>query len=314
MAAPQTAYGGGLVAGFANVGRYFQLVSVVPATVVVTSTYALVAAGAPRSRPSWEKLGSGLAAVDLTRAGALGLAVVIVGMLMHPFQFATTQFLEGYWGPSPLARVAMFSRARIHADRRRRFLSGLAGATLDAEAAATQRAEAQTDVGKFWSAEVRLLRASLEYTAFEAAADRYPEEVERLMPTRLGNILRRHEDLAGRAHGLEALGAVPRLMAVAPPDQVAHVNDARSELDLAIRFVLSWLLVGITTFLLLWPYGPWLLVPIAAYGLAWLSYRGAVHAATEYGLALYVLIDLNHELLATEPSKLIVAGRRSTSG
>jgi hypothetical protein len=306
--------GGGLIGGFVRVGRYFQLVSVVPAAVIVLSTYLLVAGGAPAQRPSWEKMGSGVAAIDLGRAGALALAIVVVGMVMHPFQFAATQYLEGYWGPSTVARVAMFSRARIHADRRRRYLSGLARADLDAEAAdaTAQQAEDTSDVNAIWSAEGRLLRASLDYTALEAAANRYPEAAERIMPTRLGNILRRHEDLAGREHGLEALGAVPRLMAIAPPEQVAYVNDARSDLDLAVRFVVSWVLVAVVTFLLLWPHGPWLLVPLAAYALAWLSYGGSVQAANEYGFALQVLIDLNHKLLDPASSKLIVVTDRPT--
>jgi len=109
---------------------------------------------------------------------------------------------------------------------------------------------------------------------------------------------------------LEALDAVPRLMAVAPTEQVAHVNDARSDLDLAVRFVVAWLLVAVVTFVLLWPYGPWLLIPMAAYALAWISYRGAVHAANEYGLSLQVLVDVNHDLLiSAEPKLIVVTGR-----
>lgn len=289
-------------------GRYFQLVSIIPAAVVILLTYVLVAGGAPAVQPSWEKMGSAVAAIDFGRASVLTLGVLVLGLVTHPFQFATTQILEGYWGPSPVARVAMFSRARIHADRRRRFLSGLARAKLAAEAAdaAVQQAEAHRDVRSLRLAEAELLRASLDYTAFEAAADRYPEELDRLMPTRLGNILRRHEDLAGRQHRLEALSAVPRLMAIAPPEQVAQVNDTRSDLDIAVRFVLSWLAAAVVSFLLLWPYGPWLLVPLGAYGLAWMSYRGAVQAASEYGFALHVLIDVNHKLVDSEPSQLIL--------
>jgi len=124
--------------------------------------------------------------------------IVVVGMTMHPFQFAATQFLEGYWGPSDVGRVAMFSRAQIHAQRRLRFLAGLAQATQDAQAAdaPAHQEDGAVAVEMVRCMETQLLRASLEYTAFEAAADRYPEEGDRLMPTRLGNVLRRHEDLA----------------------------------------------------------------------------------------------------------------------
>lgn len=73
--------------------------------------------------------------------------------------------------------------------------------------------------------------------------------------------------------------------------RVARVEDTRAGLDLAVRFVVSWVLVASATFLLLWPYGSWVLISLLAYGMAWISYRGACHAAIEYGLAVWVLID-----------------------
>lgn len=255
-------------------------------------------------------MASNIGTTGLAEAGVLGLVILVVGMMMHPFQFAATQILEGYWGPSAVARFAMFSRASIHAERRRKFLAGLAQAKVDAELADASF-ETSYHLAAVRAAEAKLLQASLDYTAFEAAADRYPEVGERIMPTRLGNILRRHEDLAGRSQGVEALDAVPRLMAVAPAEQIAHVNDARTDLDLAVRLVVSWLLLAVLSFLLLMSHGPWLVVPLGSYALAWASYRGAVHAADEYGSALYVLIDVNHELIKPTTGQLIVASQFS---
>jgi hypothetical protein len=77
----------------------------------------------------------------------------------------------------------------------------------------------------------------------------------------------------------------------------------------------SWLLVAAISFFLVWPYGVWLVVPLAAYGLAWGSYRGALHAAAEYGYAVWVLVDLNHQLVddhfATRDQSIDMKPRRS---
>ena len=43
----------------------------------------------------------------------------------------------------------------------------------------------------------------------------------------------------------------------------------------------------------LWRHGPWLLLALAPYGVAYLSYRGAVVVAHEYGAAVAAMIDLD---------------------
>lgn len=53
------------------------------------------------------------------------------------FQFAATQRLEGYRGPSSIARAAMFSRAQLHLERRWRLHLGIARSTLSLEESRT---------------------------------------------------------------------------------------------------------------------------------------------------------------------------------
>jgi hypothetical protein len=173
-----------------------------------------------------------------------------------------------------MACTAMATRARLHLDRRRHYLLSAAVAAEEADEAA-RRTRVSTDLLDRQEAEAKEIGLRLAAEEAETAASRYPAEPDRVMPTRLGNTLRRYEDLAGRPYGLEALAVIPHLMDIAEAEQVAHVDDARTELDLAVRVVVSWLLVAATGFGLLWPYGSWLALPIAAYGLAWLSYRAA---------------------------------------
>lgn len=267
----------------------------------MVTTYALVGAGAPSQPLTLQAFASAAERVDFQRAAALGIATLIVGMTLHPFQFAAIQLFEGYWGPSDVARRAMWTRARLHLARSRHYSAmaqlGLENALSAQESVASMRAS--DDIAANRIEETEELKAWVDHQEFATAANRYPLMDSRVMPTRLGNVLRRYEDLAGKPYGLDATTVVPHLLAVAGPSEVASVNDARGELDLAVRFVLSWLLVASISFLLVWPYGAWLLVPLAAYGMAWVSYRAAVHAASAYGSALLVLVDLNHEALLT---------------
>jgi hypothetical protein len=262
-----------ILGGLAQIGRYFQIISVVPAVLVVFSVYGLVAAGAPSREPSWSALVEGVHSLGFQGVTVIVLAVLIVGMMIHPFQFAAIQFLEGYWGPGPLARTASLTRARIHLVRKNRYLG-------QREVAAAKLAEALRVLekppgrAKIRGLRIEALQAHLGSTAFNTAVRRYPVEPHRVMPTRLGNMLRSYEDAAGKPFGRQAAEVTTHLMYLAPSEHTEYVDDARTDLDLAVRFVISWVLVAITSFLLVWPYGLWITVPIGAYLLAWVSYRG----------------------------------------
>ena len=53
-----------------------------------------------------------------------------------------------------------------------------------------------------------------------------------MMPTRLGNMLRRYEILAGAPYELDAPTVLPSLALVAPPGHLDYLNDQRSALHL----------------------------------------------------------------------------------
>lgn len=285
-----------VLAGFVQLGKYFQLVSIVPAGVVVLATYSVVAAGAPMQAPDPATLASTIRDINLAIAAGLASSVLILAMMMHPFQFAWTQALEGYWGPSSVGQEAMLSRARIHLDRRRRLAKAAAKARLESQTAAGAVRNSRTDL-ELHIAEVHLLRASIRRQEALRALDRYPSKPARTMPTGMGNRLRHYEDLAGERYGIKAVSLIPHLLGAAPDQHAARVDDARVDLDLAVRFTVAWLLTAVLTFSLLVTHGAWLIIPLGAYGLAWVSYRGAVRAADDYGHALIVFVDMNHGLL-----------------
>lgn len=74
---------------------------------------------------------------------------------------------------------------------------------------------------------------------------------------------------------------------------MAYVNDQRSQLDVAVRLNVTALLACLLTVCLLWRDGIWLLLALPPYAIAYLSYRGAIIAARQYGQAVAVVIALN---------------------
>jgi hypothetical protein len=141
----------------------------------------------------------------------------------------------------------------------------------------------------------RTCRARLLSKLDEASHIRatFPDDLDQVMPTRLGNVLRRAESQVGSQYRLDALQAVPHLMLIAPASHVDYVNDQRSQLDLAVRMTFISVIATATAILFLCRDGYWVLIALVPYVLAYLSYRGSVVAAGHYGSALDTLVNLD---------------------
>ena len=130
-------------------------------------------------------------------------------------------------------------------------------------------------------------------TPSSGAAACVPEAVHRMLPTRLGNTLRRHEDQAGRQYGLDAITVAPHLRLSADPAHYAYVEDAGDQLDLALRVCVLAIASTAATLALLLPAGVWAALPAAPYAIAYLAYRVGVASASAYATAVATVIDLN---------------------
>ncbi len=73
----------------------------------------------------------------------------------------------------------------------------------------------------------------------------------------------------------------------------ASLEDLRDQLDLAVRFCTAFLAATMISVICLARHGWWLTVAAATLALAWLSYRGALTAATAYGQAVEAAFDLH---------------------
>ncbi len=190
-----------LVLGTASdLGRSFKVSSALPSVLLVGYLAAVSDDGRLRVRAQCVRHGRCRENVSFQQLAALGGLSLVVGLTLHPLQFAITQILEGYWGSGPVAAALMTVIVRTHVGRRRQILvaEGNAQATAESliETGGSPEDRAAASMGAWNSARER---------------SRYPERPERVMPTRLGNVLRRYEDLAGSQYGLDAITVAPHL-------------------------------------------------------------------------------------------------------
>ena len=278
-----------------KVGRSFSLGTFIPTIGLaawVLFVYLLSPSfGQPLTWPSTPVPDLSWAQVGLT-----GFAFVVLSLSLHPLIFSTTQLLEGYWGSSWLSVFAATTasrrhRARLHDlerivdDRSRRLDLRAAGAH---RAAGSPPEELNTwSLGWIDDATNQDLQRLI--VARDAAAkmrDSYPESASRVMPTLLGNALRRDEDRIGAQYGLDALGVAGHLAFLLPAPQGDHLDDARQQLDTAVRLSASGLVAFAGTGVWLLVSGWSLLLALAPLGFAFISYRGAIGSGS--GVHAYV--------------------------
>jgi hypothetical protein len=280
-----------------SIGRYFGLVSAVPSVLFAAWVYLLFATGALGGEPSVSGAAQNVMAAPLRTAAVLGLLALGVGLVVHPLQFALVQLFEGYWGDSAAAKSLRAYRTAVHLERLRR-------ATLGREDWARHErtwrregfdvAEALLQEDRQDSPEAkRLLRIVVEANSAEELAERYPGNALYVMPTSLGNALRKYEMRSGRSINLPILTFASHIGLVADPAHTAYVQDQRNGLDLAVRMSAMSAVATALTVAAMWPHGVWLTLALVPYCAAWMSYRGAVTAAHTYGLAFSAWLDLN---------------------
>lgn len=144
------------------------------------------------------------------------------------------------------------------------------------------------------------LRAQADLDAWVAREYEYPSELAEVLPTRLGNRLRRYERVAGQAVHLPVLSWATHIAMVAKREHTEYVNDQRTQLDLAVRMSVLMGVASVLTFGLLWRGGLLVLSCLVPYAAAYASYRGSVAAADSYGRALQSWVDLNRIRLYDE--------------
>jgi hypothetical protein len=210
------------------------------------------------------------------------LLVVGSAALIEALQFTGLRILEGYW-PRMFDPIANRLRRRVQSKL----------STMDSRWEALSRTYAKHDSAK-----------RLQYMRLDRERGLYPENPDKAMPTRLGNILREAETYAQRRYGLAAVMMWPRLWLVLPEAPRQDIARAQARLDGAVRYVLWSVALAPWSLRSLW------VLPVSLVGVM-LSYRYAVSQAATFGQLLKATFDVYHrtlfEALGQNPSKSTVS-------
>ena len=245
-----------------------------PTALLALFLSAALLSGAPASGPDLGRLEAHLRQSSSLQAALFTVAVLALALVLQPLQLSLVRLLEGYWGRSGVLRIPADWGCGRHRRRRRRLDQQTRIPRLDGQQPSGQQAAAAG------MATWKLRRL-------------YPDNDDHVMPTLLGNVLKAGEDRAGGRYGLDCVVVWPRLYPLLSQPLTAALDDARNQLDLAVRFAATFGLIAAGALVLLAPHGWWAAVVLAALLLAWLSYRASVNAAIAYGELLESAIDLH---------------------
>lgn len=276
-----------------SLGAGAYLVNALPGAVLVLSLAALVEARIlPWSQPlirDGRPVAPGLpSVVEAVRVNGVAggvvllLGIIVVAVLLRPFQIRIVQLLEGYWRRGGLLKAMAVERhvrqARmIEARKDLRFPQRPACADF------RQVADHARDMH----------RASRIKDRAKEDSRLYPRKAEWILATRLGNILRRAETTAGERYGLKTVEVYPRLYPHLSPRLDAQINEQLNAIDVMATFVLVFGVETVACAALLQRLDWWSTIPLVFAGLAGLSYRGATTAAAHYGGLLITAFDLH---------------------
>ena len=269
-----------------------------------------------------------IAGISIGGALLLFIAVVVLTMVTQAFSFGAIRVLEGYWGTSRTVEWFAQWRCSRHRRRCRQLRSRLRKLTREAWEGTQKKIQKENDrllrrgeqveatpnVVAAMRAAVLQRDRQVELNADEQALfdelrgrwqewapaealrrrvnvqkrlDDYPD-VRRILPTKLGNVLRRHEDKTGADH-VETF--VQEAFDVLPPSMKAEHDEQRTRLDLycSMVFVLGTVTaIAVARFVAgHLPYSIYALV-IGLTGMS-LMYRAAVGSARAYGGLLLIL-------------------------
>lgn len=275
-------------------GDRFSMVSLFPAVLVVLDVFALILSGAFHGEPDIGKLIQEMEHLKIGPAFLLALSVLILALLLQPFQLQMVRLLEGYWGTSPLAKLAT---EIVTQPRRHRFATHVERSKkwrhLDLpDPAAGQRIDDQHQALREFRKKQRLKDRA------DAVRRRYPRAVERVLPTALGNALRSFEDTAGQRYGLDTISAFRHLHPLMSAPLEKTYSAYRRQLDSAANLCVTFAVITVVSISALAGDGWWQAVPVATALLAWITYRGAITSALLMGHVVTTAFDLHrHDLV-----------------
>jgi hypothetical protein len=257
-------------------------------------------------------------------------AIVLVTVLTQAFGYEAIQLLEGYWGSGWIGSACVRLGCSWHRYQRGRLDKKLAKARRNAFEHARQALMSleefrwavpilESSMYKYpypdWATTDQIEKAEtvswqnesrpgdvhrMERLARQRITS-YPSDAYRLMPTRLGNILRASEDRYHDPGSGSLEGSIQRVFHLLPSTMQSDHDEIRTRLDLYCTMAFVFLGAALAAVLVLkWSEA----APMAALiclCLAFFSYRAAITSARSYGTMLETIADFTKHQLEKSP-------------
>jgi hypothetical protein len=319
----------GISAFFGRLLNQLSLSAWLPAAMLVGSLAVLLQLRAQRNRNIVEAVTS-LANRPLGLLVLLLFAIVLATMVTQAFEFEVIRLLEGYWGSG----IIMSGISHLFVGRQRRKFRRLLGRRDKLTLRAFDKARLLEDhivpadkkyivdlikgdlegnedaLASGWRARKRLREAmSFDWRQFapadlmgrleavEGQIDEYPRP-HRMLPTKLGNVLRAVEDSISSPQEEDLEGFVIRHWDDTPSALRKEHDQYRNRLDLYCTLVFVFLVLAILAPLLVTlgtRYLPSTIAISSAYlVMSFVSYTAAIASARGYGLVLRAIAKSNH--------------------
>jgi hypothetical protein len=234
------------------------------------------------------------------------IVVMVLSVMLYNMNTQIVRLYEGYpWKDAWIAKPFLRRRKRqfSEAERTRQRIN-----TLRRE---VRLAGINADLNAARDAEGQLARLMNNY---------YPDRIDLVLPTRLGNVIRAFETYTTRQYGMPAINLWPRLQAVVDGNLAQSIDGAKTSFDFMIHSAfLSGILAVFTAgsglywktreFPDLWQ--PWLAWTILLGVISYVFYLASIPRAFEWGTQVKaafdlfrftLLLKLGYESKPTDPS------------
>jgi len=248
-----------------------------------------------------------------SKAAFLLGAAVVCGLILNVLQAPLYRILEGYllwpqWVFENRRQRHVKNKARI-AERLeliQRYRKELASKTLSKEIDVTSRAG--LDNIRQSAKHSRITRKDQRRSAAQRALlreelRRYPVDDDQVLPTRLGNAIRRFEEYGWNHYRLDSQSLWSRLISVVPDPIRKQLDAAQVGVDFFVCLLYGHIALAITATSAIAMEGgdDWTLLVgvVAPLVLVPLWYRLAVATTDQWAVAVQALVDLGRQPLAT---------------
>jgi hypothetical protein len=263
------------------------------------------------------------AAAPVEKGVTLLVGAVVLGLLLAAAQTPLYRLLEGYlgwrpagsqprrWWRSPIAAALDASCDRQL--RRKQILlgrldlielSGLEAAGMLREELRDRLAEVRSDPRLQRYAESDPRRTASQLGLLRERVRRYPVSDSQVVPTRLGNAIRRLEEYGYDRFRLDSQSLWYELLTVAPSEARKQIEQARTTVDFLVCLLYGNLLVALSAAVgaftagVRWPNLLGLAVLLVLLAVWW--YRMAVVATDDWAAATRALVNVGRKPLAAE--------------